>query len=221
MDRFGIERSLVIPFPVVDDWQAEHDVVGTAVREHADRLCGAVSMYPSPEAVFREEVRRCREEYGFRALKLQPQYHGLNPFCRQSDFFFKTALENGMAVVWHTGAGVPFSLPSLLMAPARRFPDLRIVIAHCGGGLFMHEAMLAAILCQNVFLELSSLLPHQVLEILSEIPSERLMIGSDLPENLEFEIGKILSLDASEEDKRNILFRTACRVFGDSACATA
>jgi len=214
MDRFGIERSLAIPFPVVEDWRAAHDEIGRAIREHPDRLCGAASMDPYvPEALFREEVRRCREKYGFCALKVQPQYHGLNPFARRAGFLFETALENGMAVICHTGSGLPFSLPSLLMMPARRFPDLRIVVAHSGGGIFVHEAMLAAIFCPNIFLELSSLMPHHILEVLSEVPGDRLMIGSDLPESLDIEMGKILSLGIPEEDKRSILSGTACRLF--------
>ncbi len=214
MDRFGIERSLAIPYPVVDDWRAEHDEIGRAVRAHPDRLCGSACLYPFvAEPVFREEVGRCREEYGFCALKLQPQYHGLNPFSVRSNFFFETALENKMAVICHTGSGLPFSLPSLLMRPARRFPDLRIVVAHCGGGIFVHEAILAAVFCPNVFLELSSLTAQQVLEVLAEVPSDRLMIGSDLPENLSDEMGKILSLDIPDQDKQNILSGTACRLF--------
>lgn len=214
MDRFGVDRSLAIPFPVVDDWREAHDEIGQAVHEHPDRLCGAACMYPYvAEMVFRDEIRRCREEYGFRALKLQPQYHGLNPFSRNANFLFEAALENRMAVVCHTGTGLPFSAPSLLMMPARRFPELQIVVAHCGGGILVHEAMLAAVFCPNVYLELSSLMPHHVLEVLAEVPSARLMIGSDLPESLSTEIGKILSLEIPESDKRNILHATAGRLF--------
>ena len=214
MDRFGVERSLAIPYPVVDDWRAEHDGIGSAVRAYPDRLCGSACLNPFvAEPVFRQEVRRCREEYGFCALKLQPQYHGLNPFSARSNFFFETALENKMAVICHTGAGLPFSLPSLLMMPARRFPDLSVVVAHCGGGIFVQEAILAAIFCPNVFLELSSLTPNQVLEVLAEVPSHRLMIGSDMPESLAAEMGKILSLEIPEQDRHNILSGTACRLF--------
>ena len=44
----------------------------------------------------------------------------------------------------------------------------------------------------------------------------RLMIGSDLPESLETEIGKILGLKIAEEARRDILWNTACGVFGQS-----
>jgi predicted TIM-barrel fold metal-dependent hydrolase len=214
MDRFGIDRSLAIPFPVVDDHRRQHDLIGRAVSNHPDRLIGAACLSPFlPLEEFRDEVRRCRERYGFRALKLQPQYHGLNPTRDASDFFFETAVANGLAVVCHTGSGLPFSAPSLFMLPARKFPDARIVLAHSGGGLLVDEAIVAALFCPNIYLELSTLLPHQVLDVLAHVPSSRLMIGSDLPENVNSEMGKILNLDIDDADKRNILSQTALRIF--------
>ncbi len=217
MDRWGVDRSVAIPFPVVDDYRAQHDLIGRAVREHPDRLVGCACLYPLIDrATFRDEVRRCREQYGFVALKLQPQYHGLNPFLASSDFFFETALENQMAVICHTGSGLPFASPALLMMPARKFPDLKIVVGHAGGGMFVHEAILAAVFCPNITLELSTLMPHHVMEVLRHVASDRLMIGSDLPESIETEIGKILTLDAPDSDKRNILNETGCRIFGEA-----
>jgi predicted TIM-barrel fold metal-dependent hydrolase len=214
MDSFGIERSIVIPFPVVEDHIRQHDIIGQACKAHPDRFTGAACLSPFlPAAGFRDEVRRCREQYGFRALKLQPQYHGLNPLSSASDSFFNTALANELAVIVHTGSGLPFSAPSLYMMPARNFPELKIVLAHCGGGIFVHEAIVAALFCPNVFLELSSLMPHQVLEVLRHVPSDRLLIGSDLPESLSTEIGKILTLNIGAEDKRNILNNTASAIF--------
>lgn len=214
MDRYGIDRSLAIPFPVVDDYRQQHDVIGKAVKDRPERLVGAVCMSPFLAlACFRDEVRRCKEYYGFRALKLQPQYQGLNPMSSMSDFVFETAIENNLVVVCHTGSGLPFSAPSLYMVAARKFPEVKIVLGHSGGGIFVHEAIVAALFCGNIFLELSSLMPHQVLEVLKNVPSDRLMIGSDLPENVSTEMGKILGLDIADQDKHNILGRTASDMF--------
>jgi predicted TIM-barrel fold metal-dependent hydrolase len=218
MDRAGVDRSVVIPFPVVDDYRAAHDEIGRAVQAHPDRLTGAASLYPYvAEQEFRDEVRRCRELYGFRALKLQPQYQALNPLSQSSRFLFETAAGLELALICHTGAGIPYALPSLFMLPARDFPELKIVLSHCGGGgIFMGEAVVASLFCPNVCIELSSLMPHHVLEVMGRVPSSRLMIGSDLPESLDVEIGKILDLEIGDEDKRNILSETAHHVFGVS-----
>ena len=216
MDHFGVERSVAIPFPVVEDYRREHDEIGAAIRDYPGRFVGAACLNPFvPQQQFRDEVRRCREQFGFAALKFQPQYQALNPLLESSAFLFETALENKMALIVHTGTGIPFSLPSMYLLAAKAYPQLTIIMAHCGGGgIFLGEAIVAATLFPNIYLELSSLMPHQVHEVLQRVPSNRLMAGSDLPENLHIEMSKILQLAISEEDKRNILYETASHVFG-------
>ena len=46
MDRHGVDRSLAIPFPVVDDHRATHDLIAEAVRRHPSRLAGAACLDP-------------------------------------------------------------------------------------------------------------------------------------------------------------------------------
>ncbi len=215
MDRSGVDRALVIPFPVVEDFREAHDEIGRAVLQHPDRLCGA-ACFPAylDERILREELRRTVESYGFVALKFQPQYQPMNPSSPRTAHLYEAALEFGLAFVAHTGAGAPFALPSAFMLPARRYPDLRFVLAHAGGGLFYQEAIVAALFCPNIYLELSSLLPHQVAEVVAQAPSSRLMIGSDLPANAEIEIGKIAALSAPEQVREDILWNTAARLFG-------
>src|SRR6478672_2962988 len=196
MDDIGIDRALLIPFPVVDDYRTAHDGIAAAMRAYPDRFSGAACIDPFvPEEEFRAEVRRCAQDLGFRALKLQPQYQALNPVSSRSDFLFAIAREQKLAVVVHTGAGAPFALPSLYIMPARKFPDLPIVLGHSGGGLYALEAIVAAAVCPNIFVELSSLMPHHIGEVLAHVPAGRLMIGSDLPESAATEIGKIFSLE--------------------------
>lgn len=216
MDRCGVDRSVVIPFPVVEDYTAAHEEIGAAVAAHPDRLTGAACLNPFiPEQTFRDEVRRCREVHGFRALKFQPQYQGLNTLSERSNFLFETALENRMALIAHTGSGIPHALPSVFMFAARRYPDLKIVLAHCGGGgLLLADAIVAASFCPNIYLELSTLMPNHIFEVLQHIPAHRLMAGSDLIENTDVEMRKLLLLDVPVAQKQQMLSETALAVFG-------
>ncbi len=214
MDAQGIDRSLLIPFPLVDDYRWTHNLIGEAVKSHPDRFAGAACLNPFvAEEEFRAEVKRCAEEFGFRALKFQPQFQPLNPISRRSDFLFESALANKMALICHTGSGAPFALPSLYILPAQRYPKLPIVLAHSGGSIYALEALVAAKVCPNIYLELSSLMPHHLGDILAAVPSDRLMIGSDLPESAATELGKIFELKISKKSKRDILWNTARRLF--------
>jgi predicted TIM-barrel fold metal-dependent hydrolase len=215
MDRCGVDRSVLIPFPVVEDYRESHDLIGRALQEHPGRFAGAACLPPFiPEESFRDELKRCAEELGFCALKFQPQYQALNPISMRSDFLFEAAIEHGLPMICHTGAGVPFALPSLFIMPARRFPELTLILGHAGGSLYFQEAIVAASVCSNIFIELSSLMPHHVAEVLAYISPSRLMIGSDLPESVETEMDKILRLNIDPEAKAAILFHNAERVFG-------
>jgi predicted TIM-barrel fold metal-dependent hydrolase len=215
MDDIGIDRALLIPFPVVDDYRTAHDGIAAAMRAHPGRFSGAACIDPFiPEDQFRAEVRRCAQDLGFRALKLQPQYQALNPVSPRSDFFFAAAQEQKLTVVVHTGAGAPFALPSLYIMPALKFPGLPIVLGHAGGGLYVLESIVAAAVCPNIYIELSSLMPHHVSEVLAHVPPERLMIGSDLPESAGTEIGKILGLSLPAIARQQILWDTAQTLFG-------
>lgn len=82
-------------------------------------------------------------------------------------------------------------------------------------GLFFAAAIVAASSCESIWLELSTCLPPQLLQVLQHVPSSRPMLSSDWPENLTTELGKIFSLEVAAEIKRDILWNTACQVFNE------
>lgn len=218
MDATGIDRSVLIPFPVVADFRREHDLLGQAVREHPDRFTGAICLNPfAGDAVVEDEVRRCVEELGLRALKLQPQFCGLNPMSSKGLWFFGIANRFKLPVIVHTGSGAPFALPSLLIAPALEYPDLPIIIAHAGGPIYYLEAIIAARVCPNLLIEVSTLMPHQVMDVLNNAGPARVMAGSDLPESTAVELGKVIELAAPEDVRRDVLWNTPRRVFDQAS----
>lgn len=218
MDAGLVDRAVAIPYPVVADFRAEHDTIGAAVLRYPDRFSGAIG-FPAflPLDVMREEARRCQKSWHPRALKLQPQYQPINPLSRWADDWFTLAAEFDLALIIHTGMGVPFALPSLWMLPARRYPQVRVVLGHAGGPLLHAEAIVAASFLDNVFIEVSTLAANHVAEILKHIPASRLMLGSDLPECTETEMEKPFHLGLSAPDLESICWRTGRAVFDGAA----
>lgn len=213
LDAHGVDRAIIIPFPVTEDRRQENHGIAAAASAHADRFTGVFYADPfAPESLLREELQWARDA-GLRGIKLQPQFSGLNPLSARATTFFGLANEFKLPVICHTGAGVPFALPSLLIAPARQFPELPIIAGHCGSPIYFQEAIIAAQVCPNIYLEVSTLMPHQVAEVLKYTDPMRVMAGSDLPENTAVEFDKILNLDIPNPAKKQVLWSTARRLF--------
>jgi predicted TIM-barrel fold metal-dependent hydrolase len=214
MEATGVDRSVLIPWPAVEDERAAHDEIAAALRAGPARFVGSACLHPfQPRQQFLDELRRCVEEHGFRALKLQPQFQPLNPMNPRHDWYWEAALNYNLTVIVHTGNGAPFALPSLYISAARRFPGLRIVLAHSGGTVYYLEAILAAELCSNIYLDLSTLPGHNAADILRRVDSSRVMMGSDLPESTVAEIEKLLHLGLNETQLSDVLHRTGDKVF--------
>lgn len=126
---------------------------------------------------------------------------------------YRIALELDIVVMIHTGNGVPNALPSLCIPMARKFPALRIVLAHAGGGMFGAEAIVAAQECDNIYLETSWTTVYDLDAMVKKLGPERVMLGTDLVSNIPVELAKYRSLGLPEGDLEWCFGKTAAAVF--------
>ena len=113
----------------------------------------------------------------------------------------------------HTGPGIPFALPSLCIPAARKYPNLKIILAHAGWGIVSAEAQVAASVCGNLYLETSWCLGENIRWMISTIGADRVMFGADLPSNVPVEIAKYKALDLEPDVYDQVMGGTAMEVF--------
>lgn len=213
MDQHGVDLALVMPQPTREDIRACHDRIAEAVRRNPGRLLGMASIDPwwSVED-HAAEARRCVRELGFVALKLHPLGHNLAANHPAAAKTFQLASELDVPVIVHTGLGCPWALPSLCIPPARAFPNVPIVLAHAGWGVYTAEAMVTAEVCPNVVLEASWCPSYAVRSMLDKFGPDRMVFGSDHLSNLPVELVKYRTV-CTEEELSRVLGATARRVF--------
>jgi hypothetical protein len=215
MDVHGVHLGLVMPHAVTDDPISAHDRVADLCRRHPTRFRGIANLSPvQGEAAYRREVTRCVRDLEFVAIKLNPMQHLVSPLFPNADKVFDAADDLGVPVIVHTGLGAPWSLPSLCIPQARRHPSVPIVLAHAGFAIYSAEAYVAASECANIYLEPSWCPIEQVETFIRRLGAERVMFGSDLPENIPVELAKYRHLRLSDDDLTAVLGGTAARVFG-------
>jgi len=214
MDANGVRTALVQPFPGCEDPVKLHDRIAEMKAHYPERFLGVASINPHLGDACLKEIRRCVEDLGFVGVKLHTIGHAVLPTSRDALRVFELANELGVPVLVHTGTGIPFAQPSLCLPAARRFPDLKIVLCHAGYAVFATEAMIVAKEAPNIYLEPSWCTSVQLKRMIRELGSERrVLMGSDLPDNLPTEIAKAKSIGLTDAELSDYLGGSTSRIF--------
>jgi len=213
MNANVVDAAVIQPMvdtPSIDAAQENHNRIAEMSRQNPKRIFGMISINPHlKEKEFEEEASRCVQKLGFVGIKLTPIAHACNPLSKDGIRVFERANGLGIPVMVHTGSGIPFALPSLVMPVAKRFPQLRIVLAHAGGNISAGEALIVAQECENIFLEPSWVAIHTIQKWIKPIGAKRIMFGSDMLENCPVELAKFRNMGLSEEELQQCLYKTA------------
>jgi predicted TIM-barrel fold metal-dependent hydrolase len=170
----------------VDDAQ-----VADYVAQAPDRMIGFLSVDPTQPG-WEEELREGRERHGLRGIKLLPMYADFYPQDERLDPLWKYATENQLPVLLHTGttfvskAALECTLPRHLDVVARRFPEVKLILAHLG---HPYEGETVAVIRKhpNLFADVSALVyrPWQLFHSLMLVHEynvwDKILFGTDYP----------------------------------------
>lgn len=214
MDAAGVDVSIVMPSAGCADAGEIHDRIAQLAVKNSKRIFGMIQINPHTDRdSFVAEAVRCVRELGFVGIKIHPLGYAVNPRSRDAEMVFQVARELSIPVMIHTGSGLPWSLPALWIPLAQQYPNVPVVLAHAGMGIFTAEAHLAATMCSNVFLETSWAKPHELQWLVDELGAHRIMMGGDLNSNLAVELFKYRSLNLESRELELCLGGTAIDVF--------
>jgi len=214
MDESGIHAMIVQPFPGAEDPVKAHDRIAELAARFPGRFFGLASLNPHCDrSAYAREVERCVRELKFVGVKLHTIGHGVLPLSEDGNMVFQTGHDLGVPVMVHTGPGIPFALPSLCIPPARKYPNLKIILAHAGFGVFSAEAQVAASVCNNLYLETSWCIGEDILWMIQTIGPDRVMMGADLTTNIPVEVAKFKALNLDPETYAKVMSTTAIKTF--------
>lgn len=215
MEKHHVDVQIVQPGTChsLEQVREQHDAIAVLCREFPKRFFGMANPSPHlPDAIYHSEVKRCVEELGFIGLKLHPMASGVNPNSKAGRKAFAAAAKYGIPLMVHTGAGVPFAGPINLLAMAKEYSQLKIIMAHCGQIIFANEAAAVFSACPNVFGD-TSWSPGFFIRNWCRTFGPRLMLGSDHADNIGTELAKTRTVGMTAEEQEAVLGKTAVEVF--------
>ncbi len=171
-------------------WVPDEDVANY-VNAHPDRLIGFLSIDPTVEG-WQGELEEGHQRLGLQGIKLLPMYAAFRPDESRLDPIWEYARKHQLPVLLHTGttfvaqAPLECTLPLHIDAVARRFPDVKIIMAHLG---HPYEGECIAVIRkhENVYADISALhyRPFQFYHSLMLVQEygvwHKLLFGTDYP----------------------------------------
>ena len=165
--------------------------VAEYVGAHPKQLIGFLSVDPTQEN-WQRELSSGHEELGLRGIKLLSMYAGFSPDEPRLDPLWKYAERHQLPVLLHTGttfvaqAPLECTLPRHLDAVARRFPAVKIIMAHLAHP-YEAECVVVARKHPNVYTDISALhyRPFQLYQSLMLVQEygvwDKVLFGTDYP----------------------------------------
>jgi predicted TIM-barrel fold metal-dependent hydrolase len=175
------------------------------------------SLTTHPELEARKYVRK-----GAQGIKLYPSYNHFYPNERHMYPLYAFAQKEELPVLVHTGSSVfkgskmKYADPLHLDEVATDFPDLVLLMAHGGRGVWYEKAFFLSRLHPRLYLEISGLPPKNLLTYFPDMENniDKFVYGTDWPavKSISSNIDEIKKLPLSEESKKKILYSNAAKI---------
>jgi predicted TIM-barrel fold metal-dependent hydrolase len=165
--------------------------VASYVAQHPDRLVGFLSVDPTQPG-WQDELIAGHQDLKLKGVKLLPMYAAFDPNSPELDYLWQYATRHGLPVLLHTGttfidkAPLEYTKPYLIDNVARRFPDVKIIMAHLS---HPYEGECAVVIRKhaNVFADCSALhyrpfqLYHSLMLVQEYGVWDKVLFGTDYP----------------------------------------
>jgi predicted TIM-barrel fold metal-dependent hydrolase len=232
LDRERIEAVCIINYvspDIMGFTEEANDYSASVARMHPGRVIAYGSVHPRLTSDAAGQMARLRD-LGIRGIKIHPSHMLVYPNqYRQGlaalETIYARAQEFGMVVMIHTGTSVfpgarnVYADPIYVDDVALDFPELKIILAHGGRPLWMPTAMFLARRFANVYFDLSSLPPQNLLNYFPKLEelADKALWGSDWPApgvpGMRANADRFLALPLSDSAKQKILFENAAKLY--------
>lgn len=228
MNNAGIDKAVIVAMDLSTHYGVEmvtNEDVGRFASTYPDRLIPFASVDPSNGRLAIDQLTHAVNNLGCKGLKLVPPVQHFN-FSDPNHFPLWETAQSLDIIVWthashqmsHPDSDARLGYPMLLEPIAHQFPDLKLVLGHCGFP-WVWEAWSLVVRHPNVYLDISAypqLYNHFPWDAYSKSDAEnKLLFATDYPLYSFQEVLTALDeVDISPEFKRKILHENASKLLG-------
>lgn len=228
MDEAGVEKACIVPMDLTSHYGVEvvtNEDVARMASAHPDRFIPFASVDPAVGGSAIEKLVHAVKDLGCRGLKLVPPVQHFDFSDPKHYPLWETALQLGIPVwthashqVSHPDSDARLGQPMLVEPVALRYPDLKIVLGHCGFP-WHWETWSLVVRHSNVYVDISA-----YPDLYNYVPwdayikygaEDRVLFASDYPlKSFKDTLGALRSLKLPPDFERKVLGENAMKIVG-------
>lgn len=220
-ERYGVTRYYVSNveaghYPSEEDVARCNESVRDFCRERPDLIRGYTYLNPRNKNSI-AELRRGIEDYGMAGVKLW-----IATYCDVPEVFpiAEQLIAYDKPLLLHTfwksvGQLADETTADHVAKLAKRYPELKIIMAHLGGEAY--HSIRAIANCPNVWVDNSGTLvgSNDINYAVKLLGVDRVLFGSDMGIAFAGPYGQILEADLTQEEREKILWKNTAKLFGE------
>jgi len=188
MDDNNIDMAVTMPYfgDWTEDYMPQNRYVADAQKKYPDRLVGFCWLNPKYGQKAIDDLETCINKLGLRGVKLGPRYDGYLPYGWGYELllnsFYEKVSKLEVPMIIHCSGPSELETPSMISIVADKFPDIKIIMTHCGGPRMEIDSGALISRFRNLYGETSE--THSsfaIVTIINQAGADKVLFGSDTP----------------------------------------
>jgi predicted TIM-barrel fold metal-dependent hydrolase len=190
LEKSAVDKVVILPLNEVTSNESVRDLC----RKYPDRFIGLATVDPVKDKKAVNNLEKAIQDYRLKGLKLHPRRQGFAPNNSLIYPVLEKAIDLEIPVLFDTylqnnNVALNKLLPFEYDLLAKRYPELKIILAHAGGHRVL-DAYFVAKANENVYLDVSHVFTYfQGSSVISDLLfvirhlDRKIIYGSDFPES--------------------------------------
>ncbi|MCL5985688.1 MAG: amidohydrolase [Actinobacteria bacterium] len=223
LKKWGVKKAICAHHSSFGSYDFGVESLLNSIDKHQGYLYGYLLFNPACIERSMKTLKEFADNEYIVGIKMHPAWHSCFINDPKYNKLWEFASERNIVIISHTwnptvaNPAQRFADPLLFEEVLKKYPDLRIILAHGGGrGEYLYKVLELLDRHKNLFVDFAGdiFVPGLIEKYVKTVGSERILFGTDMPwTDIRYHVFNVIYSDINDIDKEKIFGLNAIKLF--------